>query len=124
MNTATASVRALHRRRDLLASTPGLIPSILALNVADAVFTVGYVTAGLADEANPLMATLMALHPAAFVAGKLGLTILGTTLLWRYRDRRMAQWGLLGLFVIYYLLLLFHMNGQHVSSETAALLWG
>ncbi len=96
----------------------GLVPAVLALNVADALFTLGYVTNGLAVEANPVMAHLLELHPVSFIVGKLGLVVLGLFVLWRNSHRPMAAAGILVLFLVYYVLLLTHIDGLgYITAE-------
>lgn len=114
---------ARHPVQRLMDAVPALIPSILMLNIADAIYTLGYVQSGLAVEDNPLMADLLAHSPLAFVLGKLGLVCLGLFLLWRKRHQPLASCGLVVLFMVYYGILMVHLGGQQISAETAATLW-
>ena len=104
-------------RARLLVGTPqqfrwleGIVYAVLALNVADAVFTLLWIRGGLAQEANPLLRELAHGHPAAFVAAKLLLVGLGSWLLWRERHRPLAVVAIFLAFGAYYALLLAHLG--------------
>ncbi|HXV37688.1 MAG TPA: DUF5658 family protein [Myxococcota bacterium] len=88
----------------------GLVKVVLALNLLDAIFTLTWIHAGLAREANPLLARIVGEHPVAFAAIKLGLVAGGSYLLWRYRYRPLAVIGIFAAFLVYYLLLLYHVG--------------
>ena len=74
---------------------------LFALNVTDALLTIVWVRLGVAQEANPLMATLVSHHTEVFVVTKLLSVWFGCRLLWRYRKQSLAQ-GLLVVCVITY----------------------
>lgn len=61
------------------------LAGVLVLNLLDLVATLVYVLLGFATEANPVMATVLALGPVVFGAAKLSLVSLGVALLWRLR---------------------------------------
>ncbi|MDJ0853550.1 MAG: DUF5658 family protein [Myxococcota bacterium] len=88
----------------------GIVAVTLVLNLIDAVLTLFWVGAGLASEANPLLAELVEHHPVFFALAKLGLVGLGSLLLWWLRDRPLAVIGIFGAFVVYYLILLHHLR--------------
>ena len=88
----------------------GIVKVILALNLLDAIFTLTWINAGLAREANPLLAEIVRNHPVRFAAVKLGLVAGGSLLLWRYRSRPLAVVGIFVAFLVYYLLLLYHIG--------------
>jgi hypothetical protein len=88
----------------------GLIRALLVLNLLDAVFTLFWVHAGLAREANPLLRELVVHHPVAFVAAKLALVTLGSLLLWWRRHRPLAAIAVFVAFLAYYGLLLMHVG--------------
>ncbi len=88
----------------------GIVKVILGLNLLDAIFTLIWVNAGLAREANPLLAEIVREHPVAFASIKLGLVAGGSFLLWRYRRRPLAVVGIFLAFLVYYLLLLYHIG--------------
>jgi hypothetical protein len=88
----------------------GIVKGTLVLNLLDALFTLVWVWAGLAREANPLLDELVHGHPIAFVAAKLGLVGLGSLLLWRLRHRPLAVVAIFVAFLAYYGLLLIHVD--------------
>jgi len=88
----------------------GIVKVILALNLLDAMFTLVWVNAGLAREANPLLAGIVQDHPVVFTIVKLGLVAGGSFLLWRYRTRPLAVVGIFTVFLVYYLILLYHIG--------------
>ena len=88
----------------------GIVKVVLALNLLDAIFTLIWVNAGLAREANPLLAEIVRDHPFAFAIVKLGLVAGGSFLLWRYRNRPLAVVGIFAAFLVYYMLLLYHIG--------------
>ena len=87
-----------------------LVFAIFSLNVIDAVATIIWVSTGLAIEANPMMERLLNYHPLAFLVVKLTLVLLGSILLWRFRERVFAVVVLVSLFLVYYGLLLYHLS--------------
>jgi hypothetical protein len=87
----------------------GIVKVLLGLNLLDAIFTLTWINAGLASEANPLLAEIVRDHPVAFAVIKLGLVAGGSLLLWRYRTRPLAVIGIFVAFLVYYLLLLYHI---------------
>ena len=88
----------------------GLIKAILVLNLLDATFTLVWVRAGLAREANALMRELVNEHAILFVIVKVALVTLGSYLLWRQRHRPAAVVGVFLGFLVYYGLLLYHLQ--------------
>lgn len=88
----------------------GIVKVVLVLNLLDAVFTLVWVWAGLAREANPLMVELVHEHPVAFAAAKLAVVGLASLLLWRLRHRPLAVVAIFVAFLAYYLLLLLHVG--------------
>jgi len=87
-----------------------IVKVMLALNLLDAIFTLVWVGAGLANEANPLLAELIRERPVVFTVTKLGLVGGGSWLLWQQRRRPLAVIGIFLAFLTYYLLLLFHVG--------------
>lgn len=111
-----ARARSPHSHR-LAVGTPehfrwlhGIVKAVLVLNLMDALFTLVWVRAGLAREANPLMERLVNEHAVGFVLIKLGLVGLGSWLLWKRRERPAAVLGIVAVFLAYYLLLLYHLQ--------------
>jgi len=88
----------------------GIVKVTLVLNLLDALFTLTWVGAGLASEANPFLHELVHRHPVVFVTAKLALVGLGSMLLWRLRERRSAVIGIFIGFMAYYALLLVHVD--------------
>ena len=87
-----------------------LIGMLFILNAIDAVATVTWVSAGVATEANPLMAHLLELHPVVFVATKLTLVGLCSYLLWQHWDRWLSVAATIFLVSIYYALIAYHLS--------------
>jgi hypothetical protein len=100
----------------------GVVKVILVLNLLDAVFTLLWVWAGLAREANPLLRDLVQHSPVAFAASKLALVGLGSLLLWHWRERPLAVVAIFVAFLAYYALLLAHVG--FLSLVIGALLFG
>lgn len=88
----------------------GLVKVVLLLNLLDAIFTLFWVEAGLAVEANVLLQTAVEEHPVAFVMIKISLVSLGSLLLWKRRQHALAVVGLFVIFLVYYYLLLYHLR--------------
>jgi len=88
----------------------GIVKLVLVLNLCDAVFTLIWVYAGLAREANPLIADTLSDSPVLFASAKLGLVGLGSLLLWKNRDRALAVIGIFVAFLVYYLIFLYHVG--------------
>ena len=91
-----------------------IVRAIIVLNVADAVLTIAWVSAGEATEANPVMAELAERFPLSFVAVKMSLVSLGTLLLWRHRARPLAVVATFVAFLVYYFLLLYHLKAMNL----------
>ncbi len=87
-----------------------IIGFILVLNVFDAAFTLYWVNAGLAKEANVLLRYLVEHSPLLFIAVKFALVLAGVIVLWRYRYNRFAVVGIFIAFLVYYSLLLYHIS--------------
>jgi len=88
----------------------GIIKTVLVLNLLDAIFTLVWVRAGLAQEANALMRDLVHEHAVLFVVVKVTLVTLGSYLLWRQRQRPAAVVGVFLVFLVYYGILLYHLQ--------------
>ena len=83
--------------------------AVLIFNLLDLVFTVYYIEAGTAVEANPLMAAAYAASPMHFALLKLSLALLGITLLYRVRETRAAELALRAVTVTYGFLVAYHL---------------
>ncbi|MEE9132938.1 MAG: DUF5658 family protein [Gemmatimonadota bacterium] len=88
----------------------GIVKGVIWLNLLDALFTLWWVRAGMAVEANQLLRDLAHENALAFVLAKLGLVSLGSLFLWRYRRHPLAVVAIFGAFLIYYLVLLHHLQ--------------
>jgi hypothetical protein len=93
----------------------GIVVATLVLNLADALLTIGWVAAGAADEANPLLSGLVHGHPALFAAVKIALVSLGSWVLWRFRRRGLAVVAIFVGFLAYYFLLLYHLQALELG---------
>ncbi len=89
----------------------GMVSMILILNLLDAVLTTLWLSSGAATEANPFMSVMLSWGFVPFVAGKISLVSLGCYMLWRRRRHWLSVTGVSLLFVVYYALLLHHLNG-------------
>lgn len=83
---------------------------IVLLNLTDAIFTLLYVNAGVAREANPLMAAAMSGGAVSFMAAKLALVSLGVLVLVRLRHRPTASTALSAAAVCYGALVAYHVS--------------
>lgn len=88
----------------------GIVRALIVFNLLDAVFTLFWVRAGLAQEANEVMRMLVNEHAVLFVVAKLALFSLSSMLLWRLRNHATAVVALFVAFVLYYLVLLHHLT--------------
>jgi hypothetical protein len=91
----------------------GIVKSVLVLNLIDAVLTLLWVRAGLAVEANTLMAELVNDHALGFVVVKLALVGMGSWLLWSRRQSALAVIAIFAVFLVYYAILIHHI--QYIS---------
>lgn len=64
---------------------------VLVANLIDASLTALWVSSGVVDEGNPMMAAAIALGFGHFVLGKVALVGLGVLGLYRMQERRMAR---------------------------------
>jgi formate hydrogenlyase subunit 3/multisubunit Na+/H+ antiporter MnhD subunit len=88
----------------------GIVKAVLVLNLLDAIFTLLWVRAGLAHEANLMIDKLVKEHALAFFAVKLGLVGMGSWLLWKRRENPTAVVAIFIAFLVYYLVLLYHIQ--------------
>ena len=87
-----------------------LVKAVLILNLLDALFTLVWVRAGFANEANTLIDELVRDHAVAFVSVKMALVGLGSWLLWQWRERPLAVVAIFVSFTAYYLVVLYHVQ--------------
>lgn len=95
------------------------VVAVVVLNLADAMFTMWWVHAGIATEANVLLADLVEKDAVLFTLAKSGLVSLGLLLLWRQRARPLAAFGIALVFVAYNGLVLYHLGIAAVTVERA-----
>ena len=88
----------------------GFVKVVLILNLLDAVFTLIWVQAGFAQEANILLRDIVNHHPVMFCLVKTLLVSFGSWLLWRRRHHPLAVIGLFLGFMLYYSVLLYHLQ--------------
>ncbi len=88
----------------------GIVRAVVLLNLADALFTLWWIHAGLAVEANALMRDLVDHGALPFVLAKIALVSLGATFLWLRRTHALAVVAIFGTFLVYYLVLLYHIQ--------------
>ncbi len=94
-----------------------LVLTLAAFNVLDAALTLALVRAGLADEANPVMAASLSAGPTWFLLHKVVLVGGGLTVLWFTRRRKLAQMGLVLCFAAYGALMVVHVWSCKVLLE-------
>jgi hypothetical protein len=109
IGSRTAKIGTLQHFRWL----KNIVFATLILNVVDAVFTVIWISAGLATEANPMM-TVVHDDPYLFVTVKLMLVGLGSYLLWQQRKRPGAVVGIFIVFLAYYFVVLYHLQAMNL----------
>ncbi len=96
----------------------GVVVALLVLNLFDGAFTIYWIFAGLATEANPFMAELINKSPMLFIVGKLSLVFLGSFLLWQRRNHAMSVVALFAVFMIYYFVLIYHLQAFNLGLMT------
>ena len=74
---------------------------VLIFNVIDAAVSTSIIYYGNFEEANPVMETFLGFGIMPFILAKSILVGGGCTILWRYRDKLVAQWGAYIAFVFY-----------------------
>lgn len=74
---------------------------LFVLNFLDAVLTIYWVRNGFATEGNQLMATLLDIGNIPFLAVKITMGAIAAVVLWRWRDLKLAKYGLALALAIY-----------------------
>lgn len=93
--------------------SPGLISScvaLLILNLLDGVFTLAFLQAGVAEEANPLMRFAYEQSPLAFMGVKLALVNVGAAMLWLNRGTLAARAALGAGVLMYAAIVAYHCS--------------
>ncbi len=88
----------------------GIIAAVFLMNIADGLLTLYWVLTERAVESNPLMAALIEIDPVLFMVVKIGLVLMGSALLWRFRFRATAVLGTFLVFFVYYGILIYHLS--------------
>lgn len=86
---------------------------VLYFNLLDAIFTALYLMAGVATEANPLLAAAWEIHPGMFVLVKSALVGGGLLVLHHCRAASVARFGLASAVITYGGVVAWHL--AHVS---------
>lgn len=95
---------------------------IFVLSILDAVFTLTWIKAGLAVEANPILGRLLEKGDFAFVSTKIFLTGAGCIfLLWARTKSRFAERAIIGAMILYVLVTLYHLIGAVHSIDASYL---
>lgn len=87
---------------------PRLTLLLFVLNLVDAVLTIYWVRNGFATEGNSLMAGLLDIGDAPFLAVKLAIGALTAIMFYRWKELRVAQYGLTLALAIYVGLMAVH----------------
>ena len=74
---------------------------LFTLNFLDAVLTIYWVRNGFATEGNQLMATLLDIGDFPFLAVKVAIGAVTAVVLWRWRNLRLAKYGMAVALAIY-----------------------
>jgi hypothetical protein len=95
---------------------------LFTLNFLDAVFTLYWVRNGFASEGNHLMASLLDMGDIPFLAVKIAVGAVTAMVLWNWRDKKLAKYGLGLVLTIYVGLMGIHfftgLTASGLISET------
>jgi hypothetical protein len=91
-----------------------MLGATLIFNLIDLVLTLCVVLCGLAAEANPVMANLLAAGPIPFAIAKMALVSTGVLFLWKERARPIAKAGGAFVFTVYGALMVYHLQSVRV----------
>jgi len=99
----------MNKRRAILF----LLHCLVVFIFLDLIGTLFWVTAGLAEEANPFMDFFLTYSPLMFAAVKLGLSFTGIYVLYLFRKRfrKTIFYACLGLTLVYLLVAMEHIRG-------------
>ena len=81
---------------------------LFLLNFFDAVLTIFWVRNGFATEGNTLMSNLLDIGDSPFLAVKLAMGAVTAFVLWRWKDFKLAKYGLIFSLIIYIGLMAVH----------------
>lgn len=82
---------------------------LFALNFIDGILTIYWVRNGFATEGNQLMAGLLDIGDLPFLAVKLAVGAIAAIVFWRWRNLRMAKYGLTLVLCVYVVLMGIHL---------------
>lgn len=88
---------------------PSLVLAILLFNLADAICTMAWIEAGIAEEANLFMEWLINRGFGVFVVVKMAIVVIGLAILWTHKHRKLASVGLFSLTTVFAVLMLYHL---------------
>jgi len=88
----------------------GIVQWLVVLNLLDGIFTIVWVRYFYADEYNVMMRDLALGDQVLFMVVKLTLVSLGALYLWRNRSHPLAVVAIFLAFLVYYLILLYHLQ--------------
>jgi hypothetical protein len=81
---------------------------LFALNLIDALLTIYWVRNGIVTEGNQLMATLLDIGDMPFLLVKVAIGAVTAVVLWRWRNIRLAKYGLTVALAVYISLMGIH----------------
>lgn len=87
----------------------GLTIVLFLLNFADAVLTIYWVRNGFATEGNALMASLLDMGNVPFLSVKMMIGAATAIILWRWKNLRVAQYGLTVALAVYFGVMAVHL---------------
>lgn len=67
---------------------------LFTFNLLDAILTIYWVRNGIVTEGNQLMATLLDIGDLPFLAVKIAVGAVTAVVLWRWRHKRIAKYGM------------------------------
>ena len=85
----------------------GLLSFLLLFNIVDAAFTIVWLKVGI-REANPIMGLTVHSMPI-FILSKATIVIWGCAILWFFREKPIAKYGIYGLTCFYFAVTLMHV---------------
>jgi hypothetical protein len=106
---------ALIGLRDRPAALVLLLAAVNVFNVADFSLTLNVLAAG-GGEANPVMASLLALGPVWAAVFKVAAVVMASWLVWRFKRYRLALQAALLMAAIFCAVLVYHVLGLTVLS--------
>ena len=81
---------------------------LFLLNLLDAVLTLVWVTNGVAEEGNELMARMLEIGPGAFLGVKIAIGAFAAFVLLRWGNRKVARYGVAVALAVYVSVMAIH----------------